>query len=130
LGPENNAMNLAASSAPDQVPPSMGDEMPASVGDEMPASVVLLFFAAARVAAGTARDEMLGHTVGQVLDAARARYGDHLAAVLDRSRVWVNGEPAPLDCRLQDGDEVAVLPPVSGGAGGAWSWSRVPTWPS
>jgi molybdopterin converting factor small subunit len=37
--------------------------------------------------------------------------------VLDTSRVWINGdEPAEgLDTPLHDGDEVAVLPPVSGG---------------
>jgi molybdopterin converting factor small subunit len=37
--------------------------------------------------------------------------------VLDGSRVWVNGdEPAAGGAtELEDGDEVAVLPPVSGG---------------
>jgi molybdopterin converting factor small subunit len=37
--------------------------------------------------------------------------------VLDGSRVWVNGdEPAAGDAtELEDGDEIAVLPPVSGG---------------
>jgi molybdopterin converting factor small subunit len=32
------------------------------------------------------------------------------------SRVWVNGEEAPSATVLSAGDEVAVLPPVSGGA--------------
>jgi molybdopterin converting factor small subunit len=38
--------------------------------------------------------------------------------VLDASRVWVNGEEPSAGgaTPLQDGDEVAVLPPVSGGA--------------
>ncbi len=37
--------------------------------------------------------------------------------MLDGSRVWVNGdEPGAGDATaLEDGDEVAVLPPVSGG---------------
>jgi molybdopterin converting factor small subunit len=37
--------------------------------------------------------------------------------VLERARVWLNGdEPPDGDATvLRDGDEVAVLPPVSGG---------------
>lgn len=47
------------------------------------------------------------------------RYGPAFAAVLETSRVWLNGdEPAEGDeTPLQPGDEVAVLPPVSGGDG-------------
>jgi molybdopterin synthase sulfur carrier subunit len=78
---------------------------------------VLVLFAAAREAAGTGRDELSGSTVAELLDQARQRYGLPFADVLAKSRVWVNGEPAELDLAIGDGDEVAVLPPVSGGAG-------------
>jgi molybdopterin converting factor small subunit len=37
--------------------------------------------------------------------------------VLDTAQVWRNGEPCRQDDAVGDGDEVAVLPPVSGGAG-------------
>jgi len=56
-----------------------------------------------------------GATVSEVLEAAKAKFGEAFSAVLDGSRVWVNGEPASLSAGLRDGDEVAVLPPVSGG---------------
>jgi molybdopterin synthase sulfur carrier subunit len=79
------------------------------------ATVALRLFAAAREAAGTAHDEFDASTVGEVLDAARERYGDGFAAVLRNSRVWVNGEPAERGDPVGGGDEVAVLPPVSGG---------------
>jgi molybdopterin converting factor small subunit len=76
---------------------------------------VLRLFAAARDAAGTGRDEIAGATVGDVLDAAAQRYGPDFTAVLERSRVWRNGEPAERGEPAADDDEVAVLPPVSGG---------------
>ena len=39
-----------------------------------------------------------------------------LKAVCARSRIWLNGEPADADTPVGESDEVAVLPPVSGGA--------------
>ena len=74
-------------------------------------------FAQAREAAGCGEDELDAATLGELLAAARARYGAGFVAVLARSRVWVNGdEPAEGDATaLHHGDEVAVLPPVSGG---------------
>jgi sulfur-carrier protein len=75
----------------------------------------LRLFASAREAAGVASDELDGATVGEVLDEARRRYGETFSAVLDRSRVWCNGEPCLPADPVGPGDEVAVLPPVSGG---------------
>ncbi|MBM3673455.1 MAG: MoaD family protein [Actinobacteria bacterium] len=80
-------------------------------------SVRLRCFAAAREAAGTTEVIFDAATLGELLGQARARYGEHFAAVLAGARVWVNGdEPANGDeTALAEGDEVAVLPPVSGG---------------
>ena len=72
-------------------------------------------FAQAREAAGIGHDVVAGATVADVLQAARQRYGPAFGAVLDQSRVWVNGDPATMDQAVDDGDEIAVLPPVSGG---------------
>lgn len=72
-------------------------------------------FAAARDAAGTARDVVPGDTVGDVLACARRRYGATFEAVLTTCRIWVNGEPADADDAIGATDELAVLPPVSGG---------------
>ena len=77
---------------------------------------VLRLFAGAREAAGTARDELPGATVRDVLDAARDRYGTGFAELLDHCAIWCNGEPCELDEAVSGADEVAVLPPVSGGA--------------
>ena len=81
--------------------------------------VQLRLFAAARDAAGRASDDVEADTVGDVLTHARATYGAQFVDVLAHSRVWLNGdEPVDGDAtRLADGDEVAVLPPVSGGCG-------------
>lgn len=56
-------------------------------------------------------------TLGAILDGLRATYGPQLDAVLQRARVWVNGDD-PVDgddTIVEPDDEVAVLPPVSGG---------------
>jgi molybdopterin converting factor small subunit len=52
-----------------------------------------------------------------LLDDLRVSYGPEFAAVLGNARVWINGdEPPDGDASLlRDGDEVAILPPVSGG---------------
>jgi molybdopterin converting factor small subunit len=75
----------------------------------------LRLFASAREAAGTGRDTIDGTTVDEVLAAAILRYGPAFAEVVASSRVWCNGEPATGDTCVGESDEIAVLPPVSGG---------------
>ena len=72
-------------------------------------------FAAARDAAGVGRDDLPGATVDEVLGAARERYGAAFEAVLGTCKIWVNGEPAAGADPVAATDELAVLPPVSGG---------------
>ncbi|MEM8745119.1 MAG: MoaD/ThiS family protein [Actinomycetota bacterium] len=72
-------------------------------------------FASARDAAGTGSDRIDGATVAEVLSAAEERYGDRFGAVLGTCRVWVNGDDAGPDTVVGPDDELAVLPPVSGG---------------
>ena len=76
---------------------------------------VVRLFAAARDAAGVGRDDIAGDTVADVLTSARERYGAAFVAVLDTCKIWVNGEPAGPTDPVSPTDELAVLPPVSGG---------------
>ncbi len=77
--------------------------------------VTLRLFAQAREAAGTNRVDLPGVTVGEVIDEACHRYGATFAAVVEGSKVWLNGDEVSRSTPVQPGDEVAVLPPVSGG---------------
>jgi molybdopterin converting factor small subunit len=83
--------------------------------------VTVLFFASAREAAGTASAPFAsaGRTVAQLAGMLVATYGPDLERVLSTCAIWVNGAAAAPSYVLCAGDEVAVLPPVSGGAGGS-----------
>lgn len=76
---------------------------------------IVRLFAQAREAAGTSSIEMGGGTVGEILDAVSATWGPEFVSILQHSRVWMNGEPVTRETPVSDNDEVAVLPPVSGG---------------
>lgn len=78
--------------------------------------VTVRYFAAAREAAGTGSEPLAGGTVGEVLAAAAALHGQRLAEVFATCKVWVDGEPGSPGSTLSGGEEVAILPPVSGGA--------------
>ena len=75
----------------------------------------LRLFASAREAAGVGRDTMPGATVQEVLEAACRRYGPDFAGLLEICQIWCNGEPTGPLAQVGDDDEIAVLPPVSGG---------------
>jgi molybdopterin converting factor small subunit len=89
-----------------------------SPSDEPCDSVTVLFFAAAREAAGSRRAYLAATevpTVGELVKVLLASHGPELARVLQSCAIWVNGLPSHEDGSLRAGDEVAVLPPVSGG---------------
>ncbi len=76
----------------------------------------LRLFANLREAAGTADAEVDGSSVAEVLHRAAAAFGADFASGLPHARVWVNGEPAEPGTAVGPADEVALIPPVSGGA--------------
>lgn len=75
----------------------------------------VLFLGPARDAAGVREAQIDAPTLAAVLREAVTRYGQALEAVLAVSQVWVNGVEADPDTAVGPYDEVAVLPPVSGG---------------
>ena len=77
--------------------------------------VTVKFFAGAREAAGTSSMEVEADSVQAALDAAVAASGDALARMISISKIWLNGEPAEPEAAVSSSDELAVLPPVSGG---------------
>jgi MoaD family protein len=72
-------------------------------------------FAALRELAGASEVEAEGATVGDVIAALSERYGERFAKVARAGSVVVDGERVRSDRALAGGDEVALLPPVSGG---------------
>jgi molybdopterin synthase sulfur carrier subunit len=75
----------------------------------------ILYFASLRDRAGIDAEQIESRSsdARSLYAELRARHGLVLAA--ERMRVAVNGEFASWDHMLADGDEIAFLPPVSGG---------------
>ena len=73
-------------------------------------------FANLREIAGASRVDIEGETVGEVVTALASRYGRDFERRLDTARIWKNGVEGGVDDPVTDGDELAVIPPVSGGA--------------
>jgi molybdopterin converting factor small subunit len=76
----------------------------------------LRLFANLREVAGTGSAEFPGSTVAEVLEAASSKYGTEFTENLTIAKVWVNGDPAKPEDPVTPGDEIALIPPVSGGA--------------
>lgn len=80
-------------------------------------SVSILFFGPAREAAGRDRAEVpirLGEAVGDLRSVLAERF-PRMAPALGTVRFAVNRSFRPDEYALEDRDEVAVIPPVSGG---------------
>ena len=78
-------------------------------------TVRVRLFAALRELAGAHEVEASGVTVEDLVAALSERYGERFAKVARAGSVVVDGERVPSDRALVEGDEVALLPPVSGG---------------
>jgi molybdopterin synthase catalytic subunit len=72
-------------------------------------------FASLRELAGAAEVPAAGKTVGEVADAVGKAYGERFAKIAAVSSYVLNGDRASRETPVADGDEVAILPPVSGG---------------
>jgi len=78
-------------------------------------TIQVRLFAALRELAGASRVDGEGRNAGEVADGLSATYGERFAAIAAVSSFVVNGERAARDTPVAEGDEVAILPPVSGG---------------
>jgi len=76
----------------------------------------LRLFASLREIAGTNRIELEADSVGAALDIAVSQFGERFAAGLGTAQVWVNGDQAERATPVSATDEIALIPPVSGGA--------------
>ncbi len=77
--------------------------------------VTVRLFAALRELAGSSLVEAEGATVGEVIEALSSRYGERFAGVATVGSAVVDGERADPSTPLSPGQEMALLPPVSGG---------------
>ena len=75
----------------------------------------LRLFASIREAAGTGSVTIDAATVDELVAAATDKFGSSFAELVPVCRVWVNGEQAVGSQQIRPTDEVALLPPVSGG---------------
>lgn len=78
-------------------------------------TVKVRLFAALREIAGSNEVEAEGETVADLVEALGARFGERFAQIARAGSVVVDGERARPDTALEGDEEIALLPPVSGG---------------
>lgn len=76
----------------------------------------LLLFGPARSAARQRRVTIDAASLTELCQAACRQFGPDFEKVLRASAVWVNGDQVTGDPVIGADDEVAIVPPVSGGA--------------
>ncbi len=79
------------------------------------AIVKVRLFAALRELAGSNEVEVEGATVAEIVDALSRRFGERFERVARSGSAVVDGERAGLDTPIAGTEQVALLPPVSGG---------------
>ncbi len=83
----------------------------------MPTRVKVVYFAQAREMAGAQREEVVlggSRTTDDLLKTILKAH-PKLKGLISTLRVSVNQEVAMRNVRLEEGDEVGILPPVAGG---------------
>ena len=75
----------------------------------------LRLFARFREIAGTDEITVEDGTVEEILNRASESFGPAFANGLKSAGVWVNGNPVGRDATVSADDEMAIIPPVSGG---------------
>jgi molybdopterin converting factor small subunit len=76
----------------------------------------LRLFARFREIAGTDTVVVEEGTVAEILDRAAAEYGSAFENGLASAGIWVNGDPVDRSTLVGAHDEMAIIPPVSGGS--------------
>jgi MoaD family protein len=79
-------------------------------------TVRVRLFAVLRELAGASEVDATGKTVDELAAALSAEHGERFAQIVAVSTFVVNGKRAERGSPVAEGDEVAILPPVSGGS--------------
>lgn len=72
-------------------------------------------FAVLREIAGSSTVEADGATVEELVQQLCDRFGERFTSVVERSSVVLDGERVSLETAITGVEELAILPPVSGG---------------